>query len=50
LPSSGVDAGIKYRPSPEELQQMGPEFRTRWNEHFVDAPDKPVILIAPIAA
>ena len=50
LQISGFDAGIKLRPTNEELLSMSPEFNHRWSTHFANAPDKPVMLIVPIAA
>ncbi|KAI0685099.1 hypothetical protein BC835DRAFT_1291050 [Cytidiella melzeri] len=40
---NGVDAGIKYRPSPTELEEIGPEFKKRWDEYFADKEDKSVL-------
>jgi alcohol oxidase len=40
---SGVDAGIKYRPTPAELEEIGPDFKKRWEEYFANKGDKPVI-------
>jgi len=39
---NGVDAGIKIRPSEKELDDIGPEFRQRWDEYYANSPDKPV--------
>ena len=47
--NSGVDAGIKMRPTNEELQSMSPEFSHRWSTYFANAPDKPVMLAIPFA-
>jgi hypothetical protein len=49
LRNSGVDAGIKLRPTNEELSSMSPEFSHRWSTFFKNAPDKPVILAMPFA-
>jgi alcohol oxidase len=35
-----VDAGIKYRPTDEEVTQLGPEFRKVWDDEFNNKPDK----------
>ena len=48
LQNSGVDAGIKMRPTNEELLSM-PEFNHRWSTFFANAPDKPVMLTIPFA-
>ncbi|KAF8627739.1 hypothetical protein AX15_004265 [Amanita polypyramis BW_CC] len=45
LAHNGIDAGIKMRPSPEELHELGPEFNRLWQEYFIPAPDKPVALL-----
>ena len=41
--SSFLQAGIKWRPSLSEVAELGPEFREHWNNHFSNAPDKPVL-------
>ena len=48
--SSGIDAGIKMRPTPAELKAMGKPFEERWKTYFENAPDKPVIWIGAVAA
>ncbi|KAH9046735.1 alcohol oxidase-like protein [Lactarius hengduanensis] len=40
-----LDAGIKWRPKPSEVAELGPEFQEYWNSHFANAPDKPVLRI-----
>jgi len=47
LKNSGIDAGIKMRPTNEELSSMSPEFSRRWSTYFANAPDKPVMLAIP---
>ena len=47
--NSGGDAGIKMRPTTEELPSMSPEFDHRWSTYFANAPDKPVMVVLPIA-
>ena len=50
LQISAIDAGIKMRPTNEELLSMSPEFNySRWSSYFANAPDKPVILAVPFA-
>lgn len=46
--ASSIDGGIKYRPTAEELAEIGPAFTKRWNEYFANAPDKPVVWIGPV--
>ncbi|KAH7926098.1 alcohol oxidase [Leucogyrophana mollusca] len=50
LAHNGIDAGVKLRPTAEELEELGPEFQNRWQTHFANAPDKPVIWLGPVAA
>ena len=40
--SSSFDAGIKWRPKPSEVAELGPEFQEYWDSYFANAPDKPV--------
>ncbi|KDQ62486.1 alcohol oxidase [Jaapia argillacea MUCL 33604] len=49
MASNALDAGIKLRPSPEELKQIGPDFEPRWKEYFENAPDKPVMWMGPVS-
>lgn len=46
---SALDAGVKIRPTVEELAAIGPEFSNRWAEYFADAPDKPVMWLGSVA-
>ena len=43
---SSIDAGIKWRPKPSEVAELGPEFRDYWNSYFANASDKPVLCLA----
>jgi alcohol oxidase len=47
---SGLDAGIKFRPNEEDLEELGPEFRVWWEQYFVSAPDKPVVWVGVATA
>ncbi|KAF8703963.1 hypothetical protein AX14_014082 [Amanita brunnescens Koide BX004] len=49
LAHNGADAGIKMRPGLEDLQLLGPEFDSTWENFFVPAPDKPVLALAIVA-
>lgn len=49
LGHSGIDAGGKLRPSVEELEDIGPHFKQRWEEYFQDASDKPVIFLGAVS-
>ena len=41
--TSGLSAGIKWRPEPSELPGFGPEFKELWDAYLANAPDKPVL-------
>lgn len=47
LATNGIDAGVKVRPTDEELKQMEtwptPHFKSGWDSYFKDKPDKPVM-------
>ena len=47
--NSGCDAGIKIRPTNEELLSMSPEFDHRWSTYFENARDKPAMLVLSVA-
>ncbi|KAL4080219.1 GMC oxidoreductase-domain-containing protein [Scleroderma yunnanense] len=49
IASNGIDALLKIRPTPKELESMGPEFSARWESFFKNSPDKPVAAIVPLA-
>ncbi|KAF8262154.1 hypothetical protein EI94DRAFT_731781 [Lactarius quietus] len=40
---NSIDAGIKWRPRPSEVAELGPEFQGYWESYFANAPDKPVL-------
>jgi alcohol oxidase len=44
-----MDAGIRLRPTADDLREIGPLFTERWNKYFANAPDKPIMLMAIIA-
>lgn len=39
---SGIDAGIRLRPTEKELPSLGPEFKQFWDDVMVPNPDKPL--------
>ncbi|PIL33968.1 hypothetical protein GSI_03676 [Ganoderma sinense ZZ0214-1] len=45
MASNGIGGGMKYRPSEQELQAIGPEFAERWAEYYAGSPDKPITWI-----
>ncbi|KAJ3982183.1 GMC oxidoreductase-domain-containing protein [Lentinula detonsa] len=49
LAHNSIDAGIKLRPTSEELEELGPAFKQLWEDFYVDAPDKPVAVLGPAA-
>ncbi|GAB1201409.1 Alternative oxidase, mitochondrial precursor [Aspergillus pseudonomiae] len=53
LATNGIDAGVKIRPTPEELEEMKswptPEFTSGWESYFKNKPDKPVMHYSVIA-
>ncbi|KAF2108409.1 alcohol oxidase p68 [Lophiotrema nucula] len=53
LATNGIEAGVKVRPTEEELNMMDSwpckEFRTGWDSYFKDKPDKPVMHYSVIA-
>jgi alcohol oxidase len=44
LATNFIDAGIKLRPSDDEVKSMSPEFQKYWQEKFAGNTEKPVIL------
>lgn len=53
LSTNGIDAGVKIRPTPEELRQFAswptPHFNSGWESYFKNKPDKPVMHYSVIA-
>jgi len=54
LATNGIEAGVKSRPTPEELEEMKtwptPDFSpSGWESYFKDKPDKPVMHYSVIA-
>jgi alcohol oxidase len=46
---SGLDAGIKMRPDQADLQDLGQDFEKAWENFHAPAPDKPLIIVCPVA-
>ncbi|KAG8698578.1 hypothetical protein FRC08_005831 [Ceratobasidium sp. 394] len=44
LTTNAIDAGSKIRPTPVELEEMGPAFQEVWKRFYEPAPDKPVVV------
>ncbi|KAL1962486.1 hypothetical protein VTN77DRAFT_9607 [Rasamsonia byssochlamydoides] len=53
LSTNGIEAGVKIRPTEEELAEMKnwptPDFTSGWETYFKDKPDKPVMHYSIIA-
>lgn len=53
LATNGIEAGVKIRPTEEELDMMDSwpckEFRSGWDSYFKNKPDKPVMHYSVIA-
>lgn len=53
LATNGIEAGVKIRPTEEELNEMKkwptPEFGSGWDSYFKNKPDKPVMHYAVIS-
>lgn len=53
LATNGIDAGVKARPTEEEVKQMEkwptPGFNNGWESYFKDKPGKPVIHYSVVA-
>ena len=53
LATNGIEAGVKIRPTEEELKEMDswptPHFRSGWDSYFKKKPDKPVMHYSVIA-
>lgn len=47
--NSALEAAIKLRPSPDEVEELGPEFLPVWNEFFAKRPDKPMLWLCLMA-
>ena len=43
--TSAIDAGIKWRPTPSEVKELGPKYQEYWESYFTNAPDKPVLWV-----
>ena len=46
---NAIDACSKIRPTEAEVDAIGPEFRAAWDRDFKDAPNRPLMLLAPLA-
>lgn len=46
LGTNAMDAQGKFRPTEEEVEALGPEFKKAWDRDFKDAPDRPLMIMA----
>jgi len=49
LAHNSIDSAIKLRPTPKELEDIGPSFKQTWQEFYSGANDKPVLLLCAAA-
>ncbi|KAB5580150.1 alcohol oxidase-like protein [Coniochaeta sp. 2T2.1] len=49
LRTNGIDYGSKLRPSEEDVERMGPEFKAYWEDHFKDEPNRPMMFCGTMA-
>ncbi|KEY74603.1 hypothetical protein S7711_05034 [Stachybotrys chartarum IBT 7711] len=42
---NAMDAAAKLRPTEDEVQALGPEFKESWDRDFRDAPNRPLMLM-----
>ncbi|KAI0378206.1 putative alcohol oxidase [Hypomontagnella monticulosa] len=46
---NSVDAQAKLRPTEADIASIGPEFQKAWDREFKDVPDKPFMMMSPVA-
>ncbi|KAI1126596.1 hypothetical protein F5Y10DRAFT_278654 [Nemania abortiva] len=49
LTYNAIDVQAKLRPTEDDVAALGPDFKTAWNENFKDIPDKPLMILSPVA-
>ncbi|KAE9385299.1 hypothetical protein BT96DRAFT_949933, partial [Gymnopus androsaceus JB14] len=50
LAHNSLDSAIKLRPTPKELEELGPSFGQLWQDFYIGAPDKAVLTLCSSAA
>jgi choline dehydrogenase-like flavoprotein len=45
-----IDIASKLRPTEEEVAELGPQFKARWDSDFRDKPNRPLMLLVPLNA
>ncbi|KAI2464166.1 putative alcohol oxidase [Annulohypoxylon bovei var. microspora] len=46
---NSVDCQAKLRPTDTDIDNLGPEYKDAWNREFKDFPDKPLMMMSPVA-
>ncbi|KAF2168715.1 GMC oxidoreductase [Zasmidium cellare ATCC 36951] len=46
LGTNAMDGQGKFRPTEEEVDAIGPDFRKAWDRDFKDVPDRPLMILA----
>ncbi|KAI0896304.1 putative alcohol oxidase [Annulohypoxylon nitens] len=46
---NSVDCQAKLRPTNADIASLGPEFQEAWDKNFKDFPDKPLMMMSPVA-
>lgn len=49
LSHNAVDVQCKLRPSAADIETLGPDFQAAWDRDFKDYPDKPMMMLSPVA-
>lgn len=47
---NGIDICSKVRPTEEEVDQLGADFRKLWDKDFANAPERPIMLMGVVSA
>ncbi|KAH9481245.1 Alcohol oxidase [Psilocybe cubensis] len=48
--NNGIDGGIRLRPKEAELKEIPVSFEERWKSYYANKPDKPILMMATMAA
>lgn len=47
---NGIDICSKLRPTPSDIERMGPAFAARWERDFASQPQRPLLLLGVVSA
>jgi choline dehydrogenase-like flavoprotein len=47
---NAIDVQAKLRPTESDVKTLGPDFQAAWEENFKNIPDKPLMMMSPVAA